>query len=104
MAANQPSETQVPPPGTPILALQQEIMSFYLSNWDLPRGMQQEQKGLAETQTPLNGLKATCLGFLALEPKFQPGYKQQHRCTHRDCLTASAPSDLQSSGIGKTSW
>lgn len=104
MAAKQPSETQVPPPGMPILALLQEILSVFLSNWDLPRGMQQEQKGLAETQTPpLHGLKATCSGLLALESKLQPGCQQQHRHTHRDRLTASAPSDLQSSGTGKTS-
>ena len=67
MAAKQPSQTQVPSPGTPILALLQEIMLFFLSNWDLPRDMQPEQKGLAEAQAPPpHGVKATGLGHLAL--------------------------------------
>lgn len=68
MASKQPSQTQVPPLGMPILALLRErALLLFLCNWDLPRDMQPEQKGLAEAQTPPpHGLKATGLGHLAL--------------------------------------
>lgn len=67
MASKQPSQTQVPPPGTPTLALLREITLFFLSNWGLPGDTQPGQQELAETQaSPPHGLEVTGLGHLAL--------------------------------------
>lgn len=49
-----------------------ESMLLFLCNWDLPRDLQPEQKGLAKAQTPppqLPWVTWPC----ALEPELQPG-------------------------------
>lgn len=86
-------------PGTTSKALQWEMMPSFLSNRDLPRDMQSEQKELDEAQAPAPySLNAADFSHLAL---CSGATDCSAGITTGTALAASAPSDLQSLALAK---